>query len=286
MAASRKHSRWYILMALLAAAVVIWYAVLKEDRGGRLTVAFLDVGQGDAIYIESPTGAQMMIDGGPDGKVLRELGGELPFYDRSIDLLLISNPDKDHIAGFIDVLKRFKVENVILPGTFNDSAAYAALKETVRLEGAKQITATRGMEADLGGGARLTVLFPDRDVGGLEPNTGSIVAKLTYGETCFLFPGDAPAAVEEYLASLDRELLRCQVLKVGHHGSRTSTSESFLGRISPAYAVISDGKENKYGHPHQEVLERLRSFDAEVLRTDQLGTVLFYSDGEDIFVAR
>ena len=282
----KEHVKWYVLLALLAATALVWYAILQEDREGKLKVAFLDVGQGDAIFIESPSGKQMLIDGGPDQKVIRELGKQMPFYDRSIDLILVSNPDKDHIAGFIDILNRFRVGTVIEPGTFNDSSIYAALEEAVKEEGASRIIAFRGMKINLGGSAYFTILFPDRDISGLDTNTGSIVGKLTYRNTCFIFPGDAPAAIEDYITLIDEEYLKCEVLKVGHHGSRTSTSEQFVGLINPTYTVISLGKDNKYGHPHKEVLETLERFGAKTFRTDQLGTVLMYSDGENVFLDR
>src|SRR3989338_8261237 len=120
---------WYILGLLFLAAMFAWYAVVREDRSGKLTVAFLDIGQGDAIFIESPTGVQMLIDGGPGAVVLQELGEVMPFYDRSIDLLLASNPDADHMSGFLDVLRSFKVFSIVEPGTVGASSDYASMAE-------------------------------------------------------------------------------------------------------------------------------------------------------------
>lgn len=265
-------------------AIFIWYAVATEDRNGKLTVVFLDIGQGDAIFIESPTGTQMMIDGGPGVVVLRELGKVMPFYDRSIDLLLVSNPDKDHMSGFLDVLRSFKVSAVIEPGTVGASADYRSLEDATEKEGAQRIVAERGQRLNLGGGVYFEILFPDRNVLGLDTNDGSIIGKLVYGTTSFLFPGDAPKAIEEYLAYLDTERLNVDVLKVGHHGSKTSTSEALLGFASPAMAVISAGKDNRYGHPHQEVLDRLKQFEVETFGTYERGIVVMESDGETVRV--
>lgn len=282
----RENLHWYILGVLFAAAVLIWYAVVAEDRAGKLTVAFLDVGQGDAIFIESPTGAQMMIDGGPGAVMLRELGNVMPFYDRSIDLLLVSNPDTDHMAGFIATLRSFKVNAVVEPGTAGASSDYRALEELIKEKEVQRIIAHRGQRFNLGGGAYFEILFPDRDVSGLDTNDGSIIGKLVYGNTSFLFPGDAPESIERYLASLDGAGLDVDVLKAGHHGSRTSTSDALLGFASPAIAVISAGKDNRYGHPHEEVLERLKRFDVETFGTYERGRVIMESDGETVKVKK
>lgn len=278
----RVQAHWWILGVLCAVVVLIWYAVAAEDRAGKLTVAFLDVGQGDAIFIESPTGTQVLIDGGPDRSVLRQLGSMMPFYDRTIDMLIVSNPDKDHFAGFLDVLRSYKVAAVMEPGTIGASAEYQVFGDEVVREQARTLLARRGQVIDLGGGATLEILFPDRDIAGVDTNTGSVVAKLTYGNTSFLLTGDTTSSVEEYVAQLDGKQLDVDVLKVGHHGSRTSTSDALVGLASPAYAVISAGKNNRYGHPHQEVLDRLARFGVETLRTDLRGTIVFTSDGETV----
>ena len=308
----RKNLHWYILGALLTATIFIWYAVAAEDRGGKLTVAFLDVGQGDAIFIESPTGTQILVDGGPSGVVLRELGKVMPFYDHTIDMLVVTNPDVDHFAGFLDVLRAYKVSAVVEPGTVGASAEYRAFEGMIEKESSQpplnlpleqplsrqfplrkggkggeeekpeRILARRGQTIDIGGGAYIEILFPDRDVSGLNPNEGSIVGKLVYGNTSFLLTGDTTEAVEEYLAHLDGKQLNVDVLKVGHHGSKTSTGAAILGFASPAIAVISASKDNKYGHPHQEVLERLKQFEIETLGTYERGTIVMESDGETV----
>jgi competence protein ComEC len=282
----RKQLHWWTLLTLLAATVLIWYAVVSEDRGGKLTVAFLDVGQGDAIFIESPTGVQLLIDGGPGPVVLRELGKVMPFYDRTIDMLMISNPDKDHFAGFLDVLRSYKVGAVMEPGTVGASAEYPVLERLIEKENIPRLLARRGQRVDLGGGAVLEILFPDRDIEGVGTNEGSIVAKLTYGDTSFLLTGDTVNAVEEYLAQLEGKRLDVDVLKVAHHGSNTSTSEALLGFASPAIAVISAGKDNRYGHPHREVLDRLNQFEVETIGTYENGRVMIDSDGETVRVKK
>jgi len=280
----RKNIHLYILGSLFAITCFIWYAVIREDRGGILTVAFLDIGQGDAIYIEAPNGNQMLIDGGPPKTILSALRSVMPFYDRSIDMLLVTNPDKDHMGGFIDVLNSYRVGKVVEPGTESPTATYAELEKTMAARGVSKLLARRGetIWLDKKHGVGFHVLFPDRDVSGLARNDGSIVGKLIYGNTSVMFTGDAPQAIEHYLVSLDGKKLKSDVLKVGHHGSRTSTSEEFVGFISPTYAAISDGLGNKYGHPHKETLDTLAKFNVKIFRTDQLGTIVMKMDGENI----
>ncbi|MEK7574881.1 MAG: ComEC/Rec2 family competence protein [Patescibacteria group bacterium] len=277
----RDNARSLLLLTLFFTTCFIWYAVFRENREGVLTIAMLDIGQGDAIYIEAPNGNQMLIDGGPPKAVLSALRKVMPFYDRSIDMLMVTNPDMDHIGGFVDVLNSFNVKQVVEPGTKNVSAAYAALEKSVTDEPAEKILVHRGqiIWLDKKHGVGFQVLFPDRDVSGLGTNDGSIIGRLVYGDTSIMFTGDSPQKIEKYLVSLDGLKLDSDVLKVGHHGSRTSTSEEFVGFVSPDYAIISNAKGNSYGHPHRETLDTLGKFDIKTLRTDQVGTIIFTSDG-------
>ncbi len=263
--------------------VFVWYAVFAESRSG-LMVTFLDVGQGDAIFIQAENGNQVLLDGGVNKKVLSELGKVMPFYDRSIDMVVETHPDEDHIGGLADVLKHYSVELIMESGVDSGSAVYQEIKNVAAEKGIKNILARRGMKINLDKGAYLLILFPDRDVSKLDSNYGSIVAKLVYGKNSFFLTGDSPAGIEEYLVSLDAKNLKSDVLKVSHHGSDTSTSEIFLGYVSPEYAVISVGKDNKYGHPRPEILERLKKFGAEILRTDENGAIKMKSDGNNITV--
>lgn len=272
-----------ILLLLAATDVLAWSALWQRERSeGKLLVAFLNVGQGEAIYVRSPTGREIMIDGGPDRAVLAELAQERPFWDRSIDALIVSNPDKDHMAGFIDILERFEVAAVIEPGTVPDTSVYRAFEQATKNEEAKHILARRGMRLDIGGGAIIEILFPDRDVSGTDTNTGSIVSRLVYGSTSFLFMGDAPKSIEEYVVALDGNRLRSNILKIGHHGSRTSTSLALVAAASPEIAVISAGAHNSYGHPHKEVLETLEAQKIPVAGTYSEGTIVIESDGMNL----
>lgn len=236
----------------------------------------LDVGQGDALFVESPTGTQILIDGGPPRKILSQLSHVMSPFDRNIDAFIVTNPDQDHIAGFLDVLKIYKVDIVFEPGTLNDSKVYQNLKDEIKKKNIPDILARKGMKLDMGGGVIVDILFPDRDVSNFDVNDGSIVARLSYGDTSIMLTGDSTAKTEKIILTRnDKEKIDSTILKVGHHGSRTSTSKEFVETVSPSYALISDGKDNKYGHPHIETLETLEQFGAKILRTDINGTLVF-----------
>ena len=276
---------WYLLLGFLIVAVVIWSFVLEDRKGDVLTVAFLDVGQGDAVYIEAPNGNQVLIDGGANAKVLRELSRIIPFYDRSIDIVIATHPDTDHIGGLSDVLERFDVNYIFQSGVAGDSNTYDSFVRFIKQEvtgGAQRILARRGQVIVLDEGVELHILFPDRDVSEVESNAGSIILQLVYGETEFMLTGDSPQAIEKYLVGIDGVNLRSDVLKVGHHGSKTSSAESFLAAVLPEYAIISAGANNRYGHPHVEVLGNFESIESKLLSTFESGTIIFESDGESV----
>ena len=278
----RKNGKWFLIGTLFLAVIFIWYAVIKESRSGELRVYFLNIGQGDAIFIDAPSGNQMLIDGGPNKSVLSELGKILPFYDRKIDVLVATHPDQDHIAGLSYILDRYKVGDILEPGVSSETAVYRGLEKKVGEKKVGRVLARRGMTVDLGAGAVFKILFPDRDTSGFETNTASIVGRLSYGANSVMLTGDSPQAVENYLTMLDGKNLKSDVLKAGHHGSHTSSSQSFVGFVNPQYAIISVGKGNSYGHPHQEILDLFKKFQIPVLRTDEVRTIEFSSDGESL----
>ncbi len=274
-----------VLILIASLTIYVWYL---EDRKGVLTVAFLNIGQGDSIFIESPSGNQMLVDGGPGKSVLRELGAVMPFYDRTIDAIIATHPDADHVTGLIDVLDNYEVGLALEPGVEGTTETYKTLEEKIAIEpGLTKILARRGMVVDLGGGVKLQILFPDRDVSGWETNDASIVARLVYGQNEFLFTADSPQKMEKYLISIQPQgdalgKLESDVLKPGHHGSKTSTAPEYVAAVKPQYAVISAGLNNKYGHPHQITLDTLEKAGVKILRTDTDGRIVFQSDGTNL----
>lgn len=265
------------LLLLLNAGILA--ALFAPTRS--LTVSFLDVGQGDAILIQGPTGRTLLVDGGPDRSVLRRLSAVLPPWKRRIDAVIETHPDKDHIGGLGDVIARYDVRTFLEPGIPDETAAARQLSAAVGLEpGLTHLVARRGMRIHLGGGAYADVLFPDRDESHqTATNDGSVTLRLVYGATSFLLSGDLPSPYEDYLVGLDGANLDSDVLKAGHHGSKYSTDALWLAAVTPTYVVVSAGKGNPYGHPDQGVLERIRNAGATVLSTIDEGTITFASTG-------
>jgi len=272
--------KWFSLTLFVLLNLYIWSQILSFSLKNDLKVVFLDVGQGDAILIETKSGNQVLIDGGPNDQVLRELSKFMPFSDKSIDMIIATHPDSDHIGGLVSVIRRFQNEIYLESGAKSDTFVYRSLENALQESEPERIIARKGMIFDLGDNVILKILFPDRDASGLESNTASIVAQIEYDQTTFMLTGDSPVSIEKYLASIFGSRLKSDVLKAGHHGSKTSSSEVFLGFASPTFAVISAGEKNRYGHPHKEVIERFQNLETEILSTAKLGSIIFVSDGK------
>lgn len=247
-----------------------------------LRVDFLDIGQGDAVLITSPLGRQLLVDAGRDKTVLRSLGREMSFFDRDIDVILATHPDYDHIGGFPELIKRFDIDYVLKTLAKSNTATFNLFKRRINDYEIKEIIPERGMVIDLGSNVYVQVLFPLKNMS-IDGNEGSVVAKVIYKETSFLLMGDTSIGVEDYLVEIDNDL-ESNVLKAGHHGSRTSSSDKFVKEVGPQHSVISAGKDNSYGHPHKEVLDILKNNNVEVLSTASLGTITFFSDGNRVWI--
>ncbi len=281
----RNNLKIYFLFFLIIINLFIFYFLFQLNHQ-IVTVSFLDVGQGDAIFIEMPNDRQMLIDGGPNNSVLRELGKVMPFYDRSIDVVLATHVDADHIGGLVEVLKRFEVDLFIRTNSTSTSAVYQELAELIKIKNITEEIIISPKNISFGPNIDFNIIFPNQDTAGWEVNDASIVSKLNYGENSFLFTGDAPKLIEDYLVGKYGSFLDSDVLKIGHHGSKTSSSELFIGTVSPLYSVISAGVNNSYGHPNTEVLDILNKFSDSILNTLGHGLVSIVSDGRDLNVIK
>ncbi|MFN4181430.1 MAG: ComEC/Rec2 family competence protein [Candidatus Paceibacteria bacterium] len=266
----------FYLTLILAIATIFVFYLLAQNKDKVLTFAMLDVGQGDALFIESPTGVQVLVDGGPKNNILQALPQVMPFWDKTLNALIITNPDADHIGGFGSILDTYKVDMVFEPGTHNGSLLYKNIYKKIKEKDIAHILLRRGMRIDMGGEVYLDVLFPDREVFDWSTNDGSAVMRLVYGDQSILLSGDATVKTESLVvANNPKEILDSDILKVGHHGSRTSTSANFVETVTPMYALISSGEGNSYGHPHSEVLNTLANSKAQIMSTDELGNIIF-----------
>jgi competence protein ComEC len=279
--------KWLVL-PLLIVAILVWSLALTQPDG-RLHVSFLDVGQGDAVLIQTPNGLDILIDGGPDPqKINLELSEKLPFWDRTIDLVVSTQPQADHVTGLVEVLQRYRVKRVLEPGVSYNSSIYQEWLRLVEIKRIEHDIARAGQEIDLGDGIKMEVLNPPESLwAGTDDDidNNGVVLRLSWDNVSFLFTADIRKDLEFELIG-QRANLKSTVLKIAHHGSDTSTSQHFLAVVDPEVAAICVGEDNPFGHPSPEVLEILidRLGDDNVYRTDQDGTIEFVTGGETLWV--
>lgn len=268
-------------LAVIGAALTWQWRATQPD--GLLHVAFLDVGQGDAIFIQTPTGRQMLVDGGKQASLLNErLGERMAFWDRDMEIVVATHPDDDHVAGLVDVLNRYRVDALLTNGAREGaSEAYDAMLEAAEKGAVVVRRARAGETVVVEDGVRLEIVHPGETLNDGD-NDNSVSLRLVYGNFTALLTGDAEEAAEREMVASSRPL-QAMVFKAGHHGSRTSSNDFFLAAVRPQMVVISAGKENNLGHPHPEVLERVEAVGAAVLRTDEMGTIEVITDGEQMW---
>ncbi|MCH8049047.1 MBL fold metallo-hydrolase [Patescibacteria group bacterium] len=267
-----------IIVILLGASFTASVLLHEVASSSSLELAFFDVGQGDAIFFETPQGHQVLIDGGPDTRVLTRLGEVMPFWDKSIDLVVVTHPDADHITGLVSVFERYKVKNVLWTGKRKDTKVFEAFVQALEKEGAREVVARAGQKILFEGSkAELEILYPNEgiDIQQEKSNETSIIIRLVYGEYKVLLLGDTIKKIEKGLVKSEQEL-EADILKIAHHGSKTSTARELLEVVRPEIAIISVSKDNRYGHPSAQTLASLTEYGIKIRRTDQEGTIFFY----------
>lgn len=263
---------------MLCLTIFLGVAVFAQDTD-ELEIDFFDVGQGDAIFIQTPTHHTILIDGGRDNTVSQKIAAELPFTDKTIDLVILTHPDLDHVGGLPDVLRRYRVGTIISLDVSKDLGAYRAMMDRAHADKIPVVSVTAGDMIRLAPGLEMLVLAPEKgQIREEDLNNSSIVVKLIYNTRTWLFTGDAAQESEDRMRRSGRAL-SADVLKLGHHGSRFSSSAAFLQAVGADSAVISAGAKNQYGHPHPEVLERAARQGMAVYRTDRQGDIEMRSDG-------
>ncbi|MBI4098683.1 MAG: MBL fold metallo-hydrolase [Candidatus Magasanikbacteria bacterium] len=266
-----------VVAGLLVITLAALFIVTREQRGD-FKLAFLDVGQGDGTLISFDSKTQMLVDCGPSRTVLQGLGRRMSFFDRTIEYLVVTHPDLDHYLGCIDVLERYRVERVWWTGRNNaNDPQWQVFKEAVARESAEVRVIDRVEQHDIGETV-IDVLYPDHPVADekADDNNTSVVMRVQYGALSTLLTGDAEEELERHLVQEYGARLRVKILKAGHHGSNSSSIQEFLDTVAPEIAVISAGKNNKYGHPTERVLRRLERLGATIRRTDLEGDVVYY----------
>lgn len=268
----------------LALVVALLIAAQVGLPDGRLHVYFLDVGQGDATLLRTPAGRYLLVDGGPDPVLLTSrLGQVMPFWQRTLDVVIATHPDSDHSTGLYSVLQRYKVQHVIQAPSLSGDAHWM---ESVQRSKANVTWATRGTVASIGSGLQLEVLHPPPGAGrsvASDANRDSVVLRITAGHTRLLLAADINSASEDEMLTAGMDVA-ANLLKVAHHGADSATEERFLAAVNPQLAVISVGAKNRFGHPSDRVLGRLQERDCAILRTDVQGTIEFITDGDRCWV--
>lgn len=277
----------FMLGLVVVVAVIFGIGLFWQPQAatGNLKIYFLNVGQGDASYIKTPSGEDILIDGGPDSSVLNELGSVMDVGDHEINLVILTHPHADHITGLLEVMQRYQIDEVWETGVEYPSSVYESWKKEITQKQIPDKIVKTG-DAKQFGETKILVLYPLSPIAGEKIdnlNNASIVNRLDYKKFSALFLGDAEIEVQKKIAP---SMKVATVLKVGHHGSRNGTTKEMLEVVRPALAVISSGKDNKFGHPHTEALNLLKQFAVRIFRTDQNGRVEIFSDGEGYNVSK
>lgn len=262
--------RIFVIAAIAISLFSFFYDFLPKNK---LEIFFLNVGQADSILIKTPKNHLILIDAGNGEAVLYELNKALSFWQKNFDLVVLTHPDRDHFGGFNSFIKKYKVKNFLMAGVETNDAFYKMLLTKLDEKNINVRFANSNSDFLFDDGALIDILHPSEFLIGENElrNVSSIVLKLELKNIKILFMGDAEKDIEEALIAENQDL-KADILKVGHHGSKTSTSEIFLKKVKPEIAIISVGR-NNYGHPHQQILELLKKYDIRIYRTDINGTV-------------
>jgi len=279
---------WQVTTVVAGAACLVWIAAM-DQTSGNLKVVFADVGQGDMTAITTPIGHRIVVDGGPDPQRAAEiLGAELPFWDRDVDMIVLTHPHSDHVSGLNETLRRYNVGSVLERRQDFEGAEYAVWYDLVEAEGAATIEAVPGMSLSFQDGVAVEVLGPPTEMlRGTESDVdnGSVIVRVTYGDRGFIITGDLFGEGEAWLVNSGQPL-STDVLRVAHHGSRTSSSQQFLDAVDPDVAIISVGSDNRFGHPAPGVVDRLNAVvhDSQVFSTAESGSITFETDGQTLWM--
>ncbi|HMO78845.1 MAG TPA: MBL fold metallo-hydrolase [Candidatus Paceibacterota bacterium] len=337
----------FFLITLFFSSIFITYYKLTENSRQFLTVAFLDVGQGDAIFIEAPNGNQILIDSGQTSAAARQVSKILPFYDRQINLAIATHQDSDHIGGFPEIFKKYKIKKYATGSNRFGESLFEEIEKIIETQKINKLFLFAGDKIilDQKNNIYLDILWPPEEEQFSDTNDASVVANLIFENVSFVLTGDASKSIEEKISiarffeikktaqdlatnpaantitnpaqnleqnsgtistqnleqnfiekttpkTLSEIIKQIVILKVGHHGSKTSTSPIFLEKIKPQYAIISAGKDNKFGHPHAEVISNLENFSEnhnqqlQILETAKMGTIIFKSDGKKVWLQK
>ena len=273
-------SKIAIICGLTVVLAVVWFLAFNQSATNNLEVNFFDVGQGDAMLVKTPLGQTMLIDGGPDDKILGKLGERLSPIDKKIDIVLLTHPHADHVTGLIEVLKRYAVDLVILNGAYLATDNYNQFLNAVRDNGAEVLIAEAGEAIHFDKNLEFDIIAAEGGgtTNGSDANETSIVGKLIYKDFSIMFMGDAPAKIENEIMVYG-DGLKSDIIKVGHHGSKYSSFPIFLKMVAPKAGIIEVAAKNLYGHPSPAALNRFAMAGINIFQTGKNGDIRVLSDG-------
>ena len=288
-----EYGKLAIVLGLLSVILASLLGVGRGIASSSLKVSFLDIGQGDAILVQTPGGHDMLIDGGPSDRILEKLSQEMSYFDRHLDVVVSTHPDADHITGLIVVLQKYDVDRIIISPSKGHTGVFEVLQKSIDeelLSRSEDSTLHKSIHVGkagdtitFGDGVVARIIYPAKNFHGNKKytNDASVSMVITYGNESVLLTGDLPSTYERSLisAQLPRNVT---IYKAGHHGSKYSSGDVLLSYIRPEYAVISAGKDNTYGHPNPETIGRLKVYSQEILSTIDRGTITFLLDGKGV----
>lgn len=281
---NKKHRIFFKSLFLIFLTLFILFGCSYNEKDN-VSVHFIDVGQGDCTLIELPENKIMLIDAGDNGREDEIIDYIDRLNIKKIDYLVATHPHSDHIGGMKEIIENYEIGEIYMPNAYSSSKTFEDMLDAIDKKNLNINSAYAGEKIFEYSGVRADILSPQKGEKYSDLNNSSVVIRLKYKETGFLFMGDAEKEVEEYILE-NYDNLKNDVLKTGHHGSSTSSGGEFIGAVEPEFAVISCGAGNEYGHPHKETLKTLKENGAEVLRTDKMGTIIIKTNGENLSVER
>ncbi len=275
----QEYMSFWVLVVIGISSLFLFFSEVSLNRNPK--IIFLDVGQGDSILVIAPNGRQVLIDSGKYADISMKIAKYMPISDRSLDIIIATHPDIDHISGFNSILDEYSVDYFIHSGLLAGAPVYRSIAKKVKNSGIIVRTAVSGEKIFIDEGMYLEILSPYLNQEIENPNDHSVVIKLVYRDKSILLTGDASKLIERNLVSMYGDALNSDILKLGHHGSKTSSDSIFVEEVGPKYGIISAGCNNKYGHPNAEVLKILDENNIEDLSTCEMGDIIFeFEEGE------
>lgn len=267
------------IIFIITTILILNFYYFYEKNDKLLNLIFINVGQGDAILIKSPSGKNILIDGGPDSDLTEKISKFIAYRNNKIDLIIITHPHRDHYYGLISVIKKYKTKKIIYSGVDVNLADYKYMKKIISDNSLELIGPKTGEKYEIDENVFFQIIYMPKTKTLENLNDASVSIKLTYKNFDAIFNGDASCEIENIILR-DNTNLKSEIFKASHHASKYSNCDNLLSAIKPELTVIQSGVDNKFGHPHQEAINRILKSGSKILRNDELGDIIIKSDGQ------